>query len=207
MNRFQYYQEMKGLARQVRAAHRLETPRVLRSDLRRIYREYQIRIDPWPYKLKHLRGAYFHDQIGTAVMIADHLPPEPRIFTLAHELKHHLVDRDLSLAYCSASNESEQVEIGAEVFAAELIFPESDFAERLVKMGVGKGKCEPVHLIRLKNESRTTLSYAGLAKRAEFLEFAQSGSLDGIRWKKLEVQILGEPVYKRIQRYRAGNRG
>src|SRR5574341_1033479 len=103
MNRFQYYQEMKGLARQVRAAHRLETPRVLRSDLRRIYREYQIRIDPWPYKLKHLRGAYFHDQIGTAVMIADHLPPEPRIFTLAHELKHHLVDRDLSLAYCSAA--------------------------------------------------------------------------------------------------------
>jgi hypothetical protein len=57
-------------------------------------------------------------------------------------------------------------------------------------------------LIRLKRETRTTLSYAGLAKRAVFLGFAAPGSFDGVRWKKLEEQIFGEPLYKVLLRRR-----
>ena len=202
MNRFTYYEQMKALARQVRQEHQLTSPRVLRSDLRRVYRAYGIKIDLWPHRFKGLRGAYFDDDLGPTVVLARQLPPEPLIFTMAHELKHHLADRGLGLSYCDASNQREPIEIGAEVFAAELIFPEQDFVEWLKQMGIGPRQCTPEGLVRLKRETQTTLSYAGLAKRAEFLNFAPAGSLVKVSWKKLEEQIYGEPFYKQLLRSR-----
>lgn len=202
MSRFAYYEEMKTLARWVRQEQQLRTFRILRSDLRRMYRAYGIKIDLWPYRFKSLRGAYFDDDLGPTVLLARHLPPEPMIFTMAHELKHHLVDRDLALSYCDVSNAREPVEIGAEIFAAELIFPEQEFVDYLKQMGVGRQRCTPEVLVHLKRETQTTLSYAGLAKRAEQLAFAPFGSLAGIKWKKLEEQIYGEPIYKQLLRAR-----
>jgi Zn-dependent peptidase ImmA (M78 family) len=202
VNRFAYYEQMKALARQVRQEHHLATARVLRSDLRRLYRAYDIKIDLWPYKFKSLRGAYFYDELGPTVVLARHLPPEPLIFTMAHELKHHLVDRGQVLAYCDTSNIREPIEIGAEIFAAELIFPEEDFINYLKQMGVGPRQCTPEVVVRLKQETQTTLSYAGLAKRAEFFNFARPGSLAKVQWKKLEEQLYGEPIYKRLHRHR-----
>jgi hypothetical protein len=71
VSRSDYYEELKELARQVRAAHDLTTPRVLRSDLNRIYKQERIQIDRWPHKLRNLRGAYFYDEeCGASVMIA-----------------------------------------------------------------------------------------------------------------------------------------
>ena len=208
MSRSQYYEEMKRLAREVREEFGLETPRVLRADLRCIYRKHHIKIDLWPAtegqpcKLRKLRGAYFNDEMGSTVMINRQLPQDPRIFTMAHELKHHLVDRDIAVSYCGRDNENIPIEIAAEVFAAELIFPENDFADRLIQMGVGYGKCTPEDLARLKCETKTTLSYAGLEKRAVFMRFAVKGSFAGVQWKKLEEQIYGEPLYKLLQRRR-----
>ena len=101
------------------------------------------------------------------------------VFTMSHELKHHLVDADLSLSYCDPSNQSAAVEIGAEVFAAELIYPEADFAHDLANMGISMGGCNPEAIVRLKRNTRTTLSYAGLVKRAEFLGIAAPGILRG----------------------------
>src|SRR5262249_29310027 len=97
MKRSAYYQEMKALARQVRADHGLTTPRVLRSDLRRIYKHHGIRIDLWPHRFKRLRGAYFFDDLGATVMLARGLPADPMVFTMGHELKHHLADRESGL--------------------------------------------------------------------------------------------------------------
>ncbi len=211
-SRGDYYKRMKTLARELRAEYGLATPRVTRSDLRGIYREEGIRIDLWPpspmngtcktgtRKLRNLRGAYFNDEFGASVLISRYLPEDPCVFTMAHELKHHRVDNHLRYAWCDASNENEMVEIGAEVFAAELIFPETDFLDLLSELGVAFGDCQPEHLVRLKKETRTTLSYAGLAKRAEFLQLATKKSLQGIKWKLLEEQIYGEPVYKRLRR-------
>ena len=203
MNRGLYYEQMKSRARQVRRDFGISSVRVRRSDLRRIYREYGIRIDLWrpQSRFKNLRGAYFNDDLGPTVLLDASLPDEPAIFTLGHELKHHLVDRaGPPLAYCDASNENDLVEIGAEVFSAELIFPESEFAERLHEMGVEKGACTAETIVRLKRETQTTLSYAGLSKRAVFLGFACS--LPKAGWKKLEETMYGEPPYKRIQRKR-----
>jgi hypothetical protein len=69
-------------------------------------------------------------------------------------------------------------------------------------MGIGPRQCTPEVIVRLKHETQTTLSYAGLAKRAEFLNFAAAGSLAKVPWKKLEAQLYGEPVYKRLLRSR-----
>jgi len=154
--------------------------------------------------LKRLRGAYFSDESGPTVMLARGLPQDPMVFTMGHELKHHLVDAGLSLSYCDSSNQSNPIEIGAEIFAAELIYPDDDFSSDLKDMGIKLGDCTPEALVRLKHETRTTLSYAGLAKRAEFMGFAVVGSLAKVKWKKLEEKIYGVPLYKLIRRRRAG---
>ncbi len=81
-----------------------------------------------------------------------------------------------------------------------LIYPEKDFAEDLQQMGIGKNECDAETLVRLKHETRTTLSYAGLAKRAEFMGYAPKGSLPNSGWKKLEEEIYGVPFFKRRRR-------
>jgi Zn-dependent peptidase ImmA (M78 family) len=199
MNRTKYYEEMKSLARETRRKYGLMSPRVLRSDLRRIYRAERIEIDLWPHKLRRLRGAYFNDEYGATVMLAKGLPEDPMVFTMGHELKHHLVDAGSSLSYCDPSNESSMVEIGAEVFAAELIYPEDDFRRDAQAIGIGIAKCAPEDLVRLKHETRTTLSYTGLAKRAVFLGFGNAEQFVGVRWKKLEEETYGVPLYKLIR--------
>ena len=199
MIRSKYYDQLKALARDVRARYGLTTPRVLRSHLRKIYRSEGIRVDLWPYRFKGLRGAYFNDQLGPTILLAKGLPQDPMVFTMAHELKHHLTDRQLPASYCDASNQSNPIEIGAEIFAAELIYPDQDFVADLNRMGVRRGTCTPEILVRLKHQTRTTLSYAGLAKRSEFMGYSAPGSLAGVKWKKLEEQIYGPPIYKFIR--------
>jgi IrrE N-terminal-like domain len=159
-----------------------------------------VRIDLWPYPLRQLRGAYFNDAFGPTIMVAKGLPDEPAIFTMGHELKHHLVDGELVMNLCSESNVHEAIEIGAEVFAAELIFPEADFADCLHSNSVTTANFHPDHLVHLKRRTSTTLSFAGLVKRVEHLGFATPGSMKSVQWKKREEALYGEPVYKRIQR-------
>src|SRR5580692_6499550 len=184
---------MRLLAAEVRDQYDLQTPRVLKSDLRRIYKDQGIQVDLWPYKLKKLRGAYFYDEDGASVMLAKGLPDDPTIFTMGHELKHHLIDRNSIVSLCDPSNQSTEIEIGAEIFAAELIYPEQMFCDDLLAMGVTMGCCSAQHIVTLKRDTQTTLSYAGLAKRAEFLGLASQNSLTKVSWKKLEEQMFGVP--------------
>lgn len=201
MSRNSYFESMKKGAREVREAFGLKTPEVRLSDMRRIYKAHGIRIDLWPYKLRNLRGAYFFDEFGPTVMLAKDLPPEPRIFTMGHELKHHLYDR--REVQCGQLERDDLIEVGAEVFSAELIFPEQDFCNWCARLDIKPNECAPTHLVHLKRASRTTLSYMGLQKRACRLGFAEPANFNGIQWKKLEEKLYGEPIYKRIQRHRA----
>jgi len=183
-----YYQDLKLLARQVRADNGLKSPRVLVSDLTRIYAKHGIEIDEWPYRFRHLRGAFINDHLGMTVMVAKGLPQDPMVFTLAHELKHFFRDRDLGTSYCDQSNLNKSLEIGAEIFAAELIFPDRDFVAHMNMMGIRRDQCLPKTLIQLKRETGATLSYAGLAIKAERLGFAPSHSLTTIKtWRRLEA--------------------
>src|ERR1041385_41019 len=192
MNRQAYFEELKLLARQVRAENGLRSPRVLASDLRRIYDRYGIVIDSWPYRLRHLRGAFINDHLGTTVMLASGLPQDPMVFTMAHELKHFFRDRDLGISYCDQSNLGKTVEVGAEIFAAELLFPDEDFIKHMRVLRVGRDQCLPRTLVQLKRETRTTLSYAGLAIKAERLGYAPTCSLTKIKtWRKFEALYGG----------------
>jgi hypothetical protein len=100
----------------------------------------------------------------------------------------------------------EPIEIGAEVFAAEFIYPEAQFGADLQARGVALGGCTAEIIVRLKRDTRTTLSYAGLVKRAEFLGFAPPGVLQGVKWKKLAESIFGVPYYKRVRVLRSHRR-
>jgi len=193
---------MKRCARELRERFSISSPRVLRSDLRTIYRAERIRIDLWPHKLRDLRGAYFCDDCGPTVILAKGLPEEPMVFTMAHELKHHFQDRGIGLSFCDVSNEQNYIEIGAEVFAVEFIFPEADFLSAAQTCGVRRGNVQPADVVRLKHDTRTTLSYTSLVKRLDFLGFAPAASFKGARWKKLEEELYGEPLYKRLIRRR-----
>lgn len=209
MGRTQYYEDLKQHARQVRADFGFTTPCVRRSDLQKIYREYEIKFDLWPKpgaprtaRFKQLRGAFFWDELGATIMVSRDLPDEPAIFTMAHELKHFLFDRDLGQVICFENNQNEAIEIGAEIFAAELMFPDQDFAALMLRMGIEEGRCTPEILVRLKHNQKATLSYAALTKKAKFLGFANSQAFGGVKWRQLEEQLLGEPVYKKFQRHR-----
>ena len=187
MNPNFYYDDLKRLARQVRAENGLNSPRVTPSDMRRIYFRNGIEIDLWPYRLRNLRGAFICDKLGTTVMLAKNLPQDPMVFTMAHELKHFYRDRNLGVSYCDQSNITKTLEIGAEIFAAELIFPDREFIAQLNKMRIRKDQCLPRTLVELKHTTRTTLSYAGLAIKAERLRFAPANSLTKVKtWRKLE---------------------
>lgn len=204
MNRYAYYEEMKRRARELRAEYQFTTPRVRLSDLRRIYRAEGIRIDLWDAKLKNLRGAYFRDETGISVMISKRLPPEQRIFTMGHELKHHFVDGVET--NCQNLQQRDEIEIGAEVFAAELIFPENDFHDCMKARGIGIGSCKPDDIVRLKHETGATLSFTSLGKLAMHLRYAPEGSLSAVEWRKLDRRLFGEPVYVAVQRRRAAQR-
>lgn len=200
MNLHNYYEDLKLLARQVRAENGLSSPRVLPSDLMRIYAKHGIEVDEWPYRFRHLRGAFIDDHLGTTVMLAKGLPRDPMAFTMAHELKHFYRDRDLGISYCDQSNLNRSLEIGAEIFAAELLFPDRDFVAHMKMIGIRRDECLPKTLVHLKRKTGTTLSYAGLAIKAERLGFAPSHSLTTVKtWRKFEA-LYDEPMRRRVDR-------
>jgi len=209
VSRRDYYGKVKLVAQHLRDEYGFATPRVLRSDLRRIYGAEGIRID-LREGLRKLRGAYFYDaEIGSSVLLQRGLPTEPLIFTMGHELKHHFCDRsedDTLVSLCSDANVSEAIEIGAEIFAAELIYPDDDFCEELDKRKIGRGQCDAAAIVRLKHDTATTLSYASLAKRATLFGYARDGALEQVRWHRLEQEMYGEPLYKRLLRRRGAIR-
>ncbi|MBK7207358.1 MAG: ImmA/IrrE family metallo-endopeptidase [Elusimicrobia bacterium] len=199
MSRTEYYEDLKRLAREVRAENGLTTPKVGRADMRRLYSKYGIDdVDLKP--LGNIRGAYFNDADGVSILLNSTLPDDPFIFTMGHELKHHLKDQQTPASLC-VDKSNEVVEIGAEIFAAELIFPEGDFAAWLTSRGVNAGRCTPEIIVQMKHETRTTLSYSALAKRAAFLKFTPN-EFKTVRWIALAEKMYGVPIYKKIQAMR-----
>jgi len=64
-------------------------------------------------------------------------------------------------------------------------------------MGVAVGGCSAETLVRLKRQTQTTLSYAGLRKHAVRLGFAEVGALNDARWREIEERLFGVPFYRR----------
>jgi Zn-dependent peptidase ImmA (M78 family) len=182
-----YYYEMRELAQEVRARNGIEGPDISMREMWKIYRVEGIEELYFRHGFKQLRGAYFNDENGVTVLLAGGLPDEPTIFTMAHELKHHLVDSNSGTVLCRSDEQAQRIEIGAEVFAAELIYPEKDFIYDLFRLLRGMPRTiGPEILVELKRKTETTLSYAALAKRSVLLNLASEITFRDVRWGALE---------------------
>jgi Zn-dependent peptidase ImmA (M78 family) len=97
------------------------------------------------------------------------------------------------------------IEIGAEVFAAEFIYPEQEFLACVAQLDIKVGNCTPEHVVELKRGCGAQVSYTFLRKRLEWFEIVTSGEFAKVQFQKLEESIYGPPIYKQawFKRYRA----
>jgi len=195
----QYYQRLKALAMAKRELYKVETSKINLTLIRSIYKSEGVKIDYWVPKGRKIKACYFADG-EPSVMVDKNLPNEPKIFALVHELKHHWVDRDAILDgvhKCGAYDDNNFVEIGAEVFAAQFIYPDTEMLTDLENFGVPPAACTPEHIVRFKSACPAPVSYTFLVKRFERFKRIEVGSCKKVQFKKLEEQIFGTPVYKR----------
>lgn len=196
------YRQARTRAFEIRAKYGLTTPRVMVRDLKRIYRAEGInRVDYWDkFKGTRLKGAYFNDSAGSTVVVNKKIIMlvDTKVFTLGHELKHHLMDEVRGVSLCTDDNEHAIIERAADVFAAELIYPQRMFLVHMADRSIGKGECTAEQIVHLKQETKTTLSHLGLAIYAYRLGLAIQGKFDGIRWNNLRDKLYPEyRIYRR----------
>lgn len=197
MDRHAYYEDLKSLARAKREQHGVDTAAFGLREVRSIYRSEGIRIDYYllPAKIKAL---YMCADGDYTVAVQRTLPDEPKLFALVHELKHHYCDQEIlgsGVIHCGDYNMDEVIEIGAEVFAAEFIYPQQEFAMDLGSIGVQVRR--PDDVVNLKRRCKAKVSYRYLCKRLEQLGLIEPRSFDGVKFRNLEDQMYGTPFYRR----------
>jgi Zn-dependent peptidase ImmA (M78 family) len=197
VNRDAYYDDLKSLAHQMRVHYGVNTANFGMREVRRIYATEGIRIDYWPlpYKVKAL---YMCDDGDCSVAVQRRLPDEPKIFALVHEMKHHYRDRPAlgsGLIHCGDYDANELIEKGAEVFAAEFIYPEERFSADLEEYH--KSTWAPEDVVVFKRSCGAKVSYQFICKRLEWLGIIQPGQFHGVQFQKLEYEMYGPPFYRR----------
>jgi Zn-dependent peptidase ImmA (M78 family) len=201
MSRSAYYNDLKQLALEKRALYAVETSAFGLREIRKIYNAEGIRIDQWTLPAK-IKAIYMCANGDYSVAVQRTLPEEPKLFALVHELKHHYRDQlELSggMIHCGDYNANELIEKGAEVFAAEFIYPEVEFAEHIDQLGVNRWEAETVVL--LKRQRRAKVSYKFLCKRLERLGLVVKGQFDRVQFQNLEDSMFGVPFW-RARRHR-----
>jgi len=206
MSRNTYYEDLKQLARQKRAKYKVDTSAFGLRELRRIYKAEGIRIDHWPLSRK-IKALYMCDDGDCSVALQKTLPDEPKLFALVHELKHHYRDRDSLGAgglRCGDYGANELIEKGAEVFAAEFIYPESEFENDVETFGRPITTAEAI--VDFRRACPAKVSYRFICKRLERMGIIGVGQFDKVQFQKLEEKIYGVPFYKRRMRRKAVRR-
>lgn len=190
---------MRALALEKRGLHNVETCTLNLTFMRQIYRDEGITIDLWNLQGRRIRASYFCDDDDYSVLVNKNLPREPRLFALAHELKHHYEDQEAirgGRIKCGDYNKNEFIEKSAEVFAAEFIYPEDEMRGLAVRLGIDKLACAPEKIIEFKRACPACVSYKFIVKRFEWFGFCPKGAYDRIHFKKLEEEHHGIPFYK-----------
>lgn len=197
MSRRAYYDDLKALAQEKRAHYEVDTAVFGLREVRRIYRAENIQIDYWPLPYK-IKAMYMCGDDDISVAVQKSLPDEPKIFALVHELKHHYRDRAIinnGRLICGDYNANELLEKGAEVFAAEFIYPEDEFAADISRLGISTWAAESV--VMLKKNCKAKVSYKFLCKRLHRLGLIANGQFDKVQFVKLEERMFGVPFYRR----------
>jgi Zn-dependent peptidase ImmA (M78 family) len=197
VSRHAYYEGLKSLAREKRSAYGVSTSAFGLREVRRIYKAESIHIDTWPLP-RRIKALYMCSEQHYSVAIQETLPDEPKLFALVHELKHHYRDQDVLTngpIACGDYNANELIEKGAEVFAAEFIYPEQEFADCIRKLGITSWT--PEQVVKLKRDCGARVSYTFLCKRLERLHLIRPGQFQSVQFRKLEERIHGVPFYRR----------
>ena len=199
LSRSSYYNAMRALAQEKRRFYQVETSKIDLPLMARIYKVEDIKIDRRNLQGYKIRASYFCDSNDFSVLLKNNMPREPKIFALAHELKHHYVDQAKIIdgtIQCGDYNRNELIEKGAEVFAAELIYPESEMLQDAREMGLEVGACSAEDLVRFKLKRFAPVSYTFILKRFEWFGFCERGAYDDVKFTKLEEKMYGPPIYK-----------
>lgn len=198
MGRVEYYERMRQLARNKRAQHNLSTTEVSISAVNGIYKDEGIRLDLWDGRLRKVKAAYFWEDGEASVMVKRSLPPVPRLFAQVHELKHHYEDRDhFLLGCCEVTDRSPVIEIAAEEFAAEFIYPVDEFEALLDVMAIRQGNCKPEDVVYFRGACPARISYAFICKRLERLQIIARGEFARVEFQNLQDRLLGVPSFRR----------
>lgn len=201
MERGAYYERMRRLARDKRAQYGVCTAEIGLAALARIYKDEGIRLDLWDGPLKKVKAAYFWEDGEASVLVKRSLPLEPRLFAQVHELKHHYEDRGMFvLGCCDVTERSSMIEIGAEEFAAEFIYPVEEFEALLCDHDIRRQNCSPEQVVSLKMACPAKISYTFIRKRLERLGIIAKGEFARVQFQRLQDRLYGVPFYKRRSR-------
>lgn len=199
MNRHAYYEEMKALAHEKRERYGVDTSAFGLREVRKIYKDENITIDFWPLRRK-IKAMYMCTDNDYSVAIQENIPKEPRLFALVHELKHHYCDQkniELGVIHCGDYNRNAVIEIGAEVFAAEFIYPMGEFEQDINQLDISEWRAEDV--VGFKRVCKATVSYQFICKRLEWLKLITANEFINVKFKNLEDKLFGVPFYRKRQ--------
>lgn len=197
MDRSAHYQELKVLAREKRQVYNVDTRKFGLREVRKIYKAEGIEIDKYPLSNK-IKALYMCANDEFSVAVQPNLPNEPKLFALIHELKHHYRDQELlrsGFIGCGDFNRNDILEIGAEVFAAEFIYPEAESLEDIHISGINDWT--PENIVKFKRNCKVKISYQFLCKRLNHLSFTAKDQFKGVKFQKLEYQLYGLPYHLR----------
>jgi Zn-dependent peptidase ImmA (M78 family) len=208
VSRSQYYEDLRALAREKRTEHAVVTPSLNLRFVQQIYRKEGVTIDQLELKGRKIKAAYYCDNDDCSVLLSKNLPREPKLFALAHELKHHYRDQTLirgGKLLCGDYNAHELVEKGAEVFAAEFIYPEAEMRGLIAHMGITATNITAERIVAFKREAPACVSYTFIRKRFARFGICPMEQYEDLQFTKLEEQIYGLPIYKQewFKQYRA----
>lgn len=190
---------MRTLALDKRSQHKIETAKFGLRAIREIYKAEGVTIDTLPVRSPRIRAAYFCDEDDFSVLIKESLPQEAKLFALVHELKHHYLDQEpinSGEIVCGDYNANEEIEKGAEVFAAEFIYPEQEMLTLINEMGITQQSCSPQKIVEFKRRSPAKVSYTFIRKRFEWFGLCGKGQYTKVQFQKLEESLYGPPIYK-----------
>lgn len=98
---------------------------------------------------------------------------------------------------CGDYNANEVIEKGAEVFAAEFIYPEMEMRQLIGQMGITNLSCTARTIVEFKRACRACISYTFIVKRFVRFGLCDATAFSKVQFTKIEEQIFGVPVYKR----------
>ena len=198
-----HFDDLKKLARKKRILHKVDTAAFGLQDVRAIYKAEGIKIDYYPLPNK-IKALYMCDDGYCSVALQKKLPDEPKIFALLHELKHHYCDQEIltnGYLHCGDFNMKDPIEIGAEVFAAEFIYPIKEFAHDVSLLNIQEWS--ETDIINFKRNCKAKVSYAYICRRLTELRLIGFNQFKGVQFQKREYEIFGLPYHLRARRSRS----